>query len=113
MPRVKRGTLHAKRRRYLKKQTKGYMWGRKSKMKLMKTAIVKAGAYAYRDRRRKKRDMRGLAIIRINAGAREHGTTYAKLISALKKKNITIDRKILSTLAKDHPNVFKKIVEQI
>ena len=87
MPRVTRGTQHTKRRRSLLERTKGYKWGRKSKIKLAKTAILKAGAYAFRDRRAKKRSFRRLWNVKINAVARELGTTYSQLINALAKRN--------------------------
>ncbi len=87
------------------------MWGRKSKIKLAKTAFFKAGAYAYRDRRNKKRDLRGLQIIKIGAVAKENGFSYSKLIKQLKDAKIELDRKILSQIAEKHPEVFKKIVE--
>lgn len=91
-------------------QTKGYMWGRKSKIKLAKTAILKAGKNAYRDRRRKKRTMRRLWQTRVNAGARLEGMSYSKLIGGLKKAGITLDRKILSQLAAQYPEAFKSVV---
>ena len=91
-------------------QTKGYMWGRKSKLKLAKIAILKAGKNAYRDRRRKKRTMRRLWQTRVNAAARENGISYSKLIGALKKSGIVLDRKILSQLAMLYPEVFKAVV---
>lgn len=111
MPRVKRGVLHVKKRRALLKRTKGFMWGRKSQMKVAHTAVLKAGQHALMDRRKKKRDFRGLWNIRINAGARAIGTTYSKLIPALKKRNIELDRKILAMLAAEHPAVFEKVVK--
>ncbi len=111
MPRVKRGMHRIKRRKNILARTKGMMWGRKSKITLAKTAATKAGANAYRDRKLKKRDNRGLQQIRINAGARLNGTTYSKLISGLKKNNIILDRKILSELASKHPTVFAEIVK--
>ncbi len=110
MPRVKRGKIHLKRRAHLKQQVKGFMWGRKSKMKLMPIAILKAGKNAYRDRRLKKRDMRALWQLRINAAARENGWSYSKLIGALKKANVALDRKILSELAVKYPEAFKAVV---
>ncbi len=110
MPRVKRGTQHVKRRKNILSRTKGMMWGRKSKLKLAKTASVKAGVYARTGRKLKKRTNRALMNTRINAAARETGTTYAKLIAALKSKNIDLDRKVLSEIAMHHPEVFKKIV---
>jgi len=111
MPRVKRGKHHLKRRKNLLRHTKGYMWGRKSKIKLAKVAFLKAGAYAYRDRRNKKRDMRGLQIIKINAASRANGFSYSRLVNKLKNAGIELDRKILSQLAEKHPAIFKKIVE--
>jgi len=110
MPRVKRGKLHLKHRKNLQRQAKGFMWGRKSKMKLIKIAILKSGKNAYRDRRLKKRDMRSLWQLRINAAARENGWSYSKLIGALKKANVTLDRKILAELAVKYPEAFKAVV---
>lgn len=85
------------------------MWGRKSKITLAKTAATKAGVQAYVGRKLKKRDNRALQQIRINASARELGTTYSKLIDALKKKGSALDRKVLSEIAAKHPAVFAKI----
>ncbi|HBK33885.1 TPA: 50S ribosomal protein L20 [Candidatus Uhrbacteria bacterium] len=113
MARVKRGTHHVKRRRNLLAKTKGMMWGRKSKIKLAKVASLKAGAYAYRDRRNKKRTFRRLWQVRINAAIRPLGMSYSKLIHALKEKNVSLDRKILSSLAKDHPAIFEKVVKSL
>lgn len=110
MPRVKRGKTHLKHRKYILAQTKGYMWGRKSKIKLAKVAILKAGVNAYRDRRLKKRDMRALFTTRINAAARDNGTKYSTLISAMKKAGISLNRKVLSELAAKHPEAFKAVV---
>lgn len=110
MPRVKRGKMHLKRRKNLLAQTKGYMWGRKSKIKLAKVAVLKAGKNAYKDRRMKKREMRSLWQIRIGAAVRPEGLNYSKFIGGLKKANITLDRKILSMLAKDYPEAFKAVV---
>jgi len=113
MPRVKRGTHRVKRRKKFLAATKGYMWGRKSKITLMKTAVLKAGVHAYVDRKRRKRDFRSMWNIRLNAAARDEGMKYSTLISALKKKGIALDRKILSTLAIEHPAVFAKIVAAV
>jgi len=112
MPRVKRGTQHIKRRKNLLSKTKGMMWKRKSSIKLARPAFLKAGVNAYRDRRNKKRSFRGLFQIRINAAVRPFGLSYSKFMDALKKANIALDRKVLSTLAKDHPAVFAKLVEK-
>jgi large subunit ribosomal protein L20 len=113
MPRVKRGTHHAKRRRNLLAKTKGMMWGRKSKIKLAKVASLKAGKYAYRDRRAKKRAFRRLFQVRLNAAVRPFGLSYSRFMDGIKKAGIELDRKVLSTLAKDRPAVFQKIVEKI
>ena len=111
MPRVKRGVAHVKHRKKILAKTKGMMWGRKSKIKLAKTAAVKAGAYARAGRRMKKGRNRALMNIRVNAGARELGTTYSKLICDLKSRKIELDRKVLSEIAAKHPKVFEKIVK--
>lgn len=111
MPRVKRGTHRIKRRKNILARTKGMMWGRKSKITLAKTAMTKSGANAYRDRKLKKRNNRALQQIRINAASREVGTTFSKLIGDLKKRNVALDRKVLSEIANKHPAVFAKIVK--
>jgi len=113
MPRVKRGKIHMKRRRNILKQVKGYRWGRKSKVKLAKTAILKAGTRAFADRRIKKRTARALWQVRINAAARIAGTKYSALINDLKKSNSEIDRKILSELGAKYLEVFKAVVEKV
>lgn len=113
MPRVKRGVHHVRRRRNILKKVRGYRWGRKSKLKLAKTAILKAGSYAYRDRRAKKRSMRGLWNLRINAALREKGMKYSTFIHQLKVMGIVLDRKILADLAAHHAPVFQKLVETI
>jgi len=112
MPRVKRGTQHTKRRKSLLEKTKGMMWGRKSKIRLARPAMLKAGVNAYRDRRNKKRSFRRLWQVRLNAALRPLGTTYSRFMDGLKKANITLDRKVLSQMAKDQPAVFKNIVEK-
>ncbi len=113
MPRVKRGVHHVKRRKNILRRAKGYKWGRKSKLKLAKIAVIKAGKYAYRDRRTKKRDRRALWTVRINAAVREGGLNYATFIDKAKKKGIVLDRKVLAALAADHPAVFRKIVDTV
>lgn len=112
MPRVKRGIIHLKKRKKLLKAVKGYRWGRKKLIKLARPAMLKAGAYAYRDRRNKKRSARRLWNIQINAACREGGISYSKFIAGLKKGTIEVDRKILSQLAQKHPVIFAKIVEK-
>ncbi len=110
MPRVKRGTIHKKKKRTLLKAVKGYKWGRKNKIKLARPAMLKAGVYAYRDRRNKKRDRRALWQIQISAACKERGTSYSKVMGLLKKQQIEIDRKILSGLAQTHPTLFDAIL---
>ncbi len=111
MPRVKRGTHRIKRRKNILARTKGMMWGRKNRITLAKIAAIKAGWNAYRDRKLKKRDNRGLMQTRIGAAAKMLGTNYSKLMGDLRKRNIGLDRKVLSQLAATHPNVFEKIVK--
>lgn len=113
MPRVKRGNVRTKKRRAVLSQTKGYMWGRKNLIKQAKTAIKKAGVYAFRDRRAKKRTNRGLWQINISSAVKENGLSYAKFMSGLKKQNIILDRKILATLAQKNPEIFAKIIKNI
>ncbi len=109
--RVKRGTTHARQRSRLLKRVKGYRWGRKNRVRLAKTAILKAGQHAYRDRKKKKRVNRQLWQVQINAAARAHGLSYSKFIAALKRSHIGIDRKILATLAQTEPAAFRAIVD--
>jgi len=113
MPRVKRGTIHTKKRRKLLSKVKGYKWGRKKLIRAAKTAAVKAGAHAYVDRKKKKRNARALWQIKINAFVREHGLSYSKFINLLKGGKIDIDRKILADLAVNNKKVLSKIVEEI
>ena len=111
MSRVKRSVLHGKKRTRILKLTKGYRWGRKNLIKQAITASHLAGAHALADRRKKKSVNRALWQIKINAALRENGQSYSKFIPLLKKNNIALDRKVLSTIAKDYPAVFKKIIE--
>lgn len=109
--RVKRGvTARAKHKKILK-AAKGMQHARTRSYRLAKQGVIRSLQYAYRDRRNRKRDLRGLWITRINAAARLNGTTYGKLISSLKAKNIELDRKILAELATNEPKAFTKIVE--
>ena len=111
MPRVKRGTQANKKRRKLLKQTKGYMWGRKSKEKQARQALMKAWTYGYRDRKVRKREFRKLWQTKINAGARNNETTYSRLIDALTKKQIGLNRKMLADLAENEPKSFTRVIE--
>ncbi len=113
MVRVKRGVAAHKRRKNLLELAKGFHWSRKSKYRLAKEGLLHALKYAYRDRRNKKRDFRQLWQIRINAAVKSLGLSYSKFICLLKKKNIELDRKVLSNLAKDYPKIFKKIAEGV
>jgi large subunit ribosomal protein L20 len=110
MTRVKRGVLKTKTRRNILKQVKGFRLNRRSKEASAIEAIMHAGANAFAHRRDKKGDFRRLWNVRINAILRENGSTYSKFIGAMKKKNIEIDRKILSTLAQTNPETFKRIL---
>lgn len=113
MARVKRGTMKTKRRRFVLAQTKGYRFARSKKERAAREAIFHAGAYAFRDRRAKKREFRRLWALRINAAARQFGFSYSQLIGALKRRNMGLDRKSLATLAKDHPEIFARVVEKL
>jgi len=110
MPRVKRGVNAHKHREKVLKATKGFRWGRKSKERAAKEALLHAWTRSFHGRKEKKRNYRMLWNVRVNAGARAEGISYSKLIAALKAKKIKLDRKILANLAKEHPEVFKKIV---
>jgi len=111
MTRVKKGVHALKRRRSILKQTKGMRHGRSTKERQAKEALLHAGNYSFAHRKDKKSHNRKLWNIKINAGARELGVSYSKLIGALKKKNIMLDRKILSDFAEHHPKTFAKILE--
>ncbi len=112
MVRVKRGVTKRRRRKKVIAQAKGYRWGRKSKYRLAKQALMKALTYAYRDRRVKKREFRRLWQIQIQAACRERGKKYSEFIHALKQKNIELDRKVLANLAQDYPEIFSQVFEE-
>jgi len=112
MARVKRGvTSHAKHKKTLK-AAKGYYGRRKNTIRIAKQAVEKAGQYAFRDRKNKKRTFRALWIQRINAGVRQFGLTYSRFINGLETAGVTIDRKVLSDLAIREPAAFQMIVEK-
>lgn len=113
MVRVKRGKTAHKRRKRLLKQVKGFRWGRKSKFRLAKEALYHAWEYAYRDRKTKKREFRKLWQVQINAACRKAGISYSRFMAGLKKNKIALDRKILSNLAQNQPQIFEKIVEKV
>ena len=112
MPRVKRGvTAHARHKKVLDK-AKGYYGARSKVFRVAKQAVTKAGQYAYRDRRQRKRQFRALWIARINAAARENGMSYSRLIDGLTKANIDVDRKVLADLAVFDAAGFSALAEK-
>jgi len=110
--RIKRGKLRTKKRKKLLKETKGFKWGRKNLFKRAKEAWMKAQSYAYRDRRRRKRDFRRLWNIQINAACRQEGISYSRFINGLKRAGIALNRKMLAQIAQEEPAVFKQIVKK-
>jgi large subunit ribosomal protein L20 len=113
MARVKRGVAASKRRKNVLSAAKGFRWRRSKNYAAAKEALLKAGKYAHRDRRKKKGINRSLWILRLNNALRQQGLTYSKFISVLKSKKIEIDRKTLSQLAVENPDIFVKFVEKI
>ena len=112
MPRVKRGvTAHAKHKKVIDR-AKGYYGRRKNVFRVAKQAVIKAGQYAYRARRQKKRQFRALWIVRINAGARENGLSYSRFMDGLKKAQVAIDRKVLADLAVFDKPAFAVLAER-
>lgn len=109
MPRVKRGVTARARHKKVLAQAKGYRGRRKNVYRIATQAVTKAGQYAYRDRRNRKREFRALWIVRINAAARECGLTYSRLMNGLKKAEIEIDRKMLADLAVNDKAAFAAI----
>jgi large subunit ribosomal protein L20 len=112
MSRIKRSVASRARRKKILDLAKGYYGARSRQFKVAKQAVIKAGQYAYRDRRQKKRQFRNLWIIRINAGAREHGLSYSRFISGLKKAGVEVDRKVLADLAMHEPASFAVLAQQ-
>ena len=112
MARISRGTTTKARHKKVLKRAKGYYGRRKNVFRVAVQAVERGMQYAYRDRRNRKRDFRGLWIQRINAGARMNGLTYSQFINGLKKATIEIDRKILAELAVNQPELFKSLVEK-
>lgn len=112
MPRVKRGVTAHRRHKKIMNQAKGYYGARSRVYRVAKQAVIKAQQYAYRDRRQRKRQFRALWIARINAGARQNGLSYSRLIAGLKKANVEIDRKVLADLAMNEQQAFTAVVEQ-
>ena len=112
MPRVKRGVTASARHRKVLDKAKGYYGARSRVYRVAKQAVIKAGQYAYRDRRVRKRDFRGLWIVRINAAARECGLSYSRMIHGLHTVGIEVDRKVLADLAVNDKPGFAKLAEQ-
>lgn len=112
MARVKRGVTAGRRHKKVLGKAKGYYNARSKVFRAAKQAVIKAGQYAYRDRRAKKRDFRGLWIMRINAAARLHDLSYSRLIAGLRKAGLEIDRKVLADLAVHDANAFGVIAAQ-
>jgi len=113
MPRVKRGTVRRASRKKLAKLTKGYFLNKSKLYKFMKEAADRAGRYAYRDRRRRKRDFRRLWILRIGAAARNNQLTYSKLIYGLKKLGLELDRKMLAEMAANDQAAFAELAAKV
>ncbi len=113
MTRVKRGKTSKAKHKKVLKSAKGYWGRRKNTIRVAKQAVEKAMQYAYRDRRRNKRNFRSLWIQRINAGVRAEGLTYSKFINGLAKSKINIDRKVLADIAYNNPETFKSIVKKV
>lgn len=112
MPRVKRGvTAHARHKKVLK-QAKGYYGARKNVYRVATQAVTRAGQYAYRDRRQRKRQFRALWIVRINAAARQFGLSYSRMMDGLNKSGIELDRKVLADLAVHDISAFGRVAEQ-
>jgi large subunit ribosomal protein L20 len=112
MPRVKRGVVARRRHKKILKQAKGYYGARSRVFRVAKQAVTKAGQYAYRDRRQRKRQFRSLWITRINAQSRANGLSYSRLINGLRKASIDLDRRVLADLAVHDKPAFAAIVEQ-
>ena len=111
MARVKRGVVAKARHKKILRQAKGYYGARSRTYKVAKQAVIKAGQYAYRDRRQRKRQFRALWITRINAAARLHGLSYSRLVNGLKRADIQVDRKVLADIAVHDPEAFGAIAK--
>jgi large subunit ribosomal protein L20 len=109
MPRAKGGPKTRRRHKKIMKAAKGYVGGRRKTYRQARETVERGLTYAYRDRRQRKRDFRGLWITRINAAARQHGLTYSRLVAGLKAAGVTVDRKILAALALDDARAFAEL----
>lgn len=113
MTRIKRGVIARKRKKNILKKTKGYYLGRKTRIKIAKQAVIKAGQNAYYDRKRKKADFRHVWVIRMNGALRQYGVSYSKFIGMLKAQKIDLNRKVLSEIAANDPAAFENLVKQV
>jgi len=111
--RTRKGSARTRAKRRLYRRAKGYRGGRKNLLRTVKETLIRSGAYAYRDRRVRKREFRKLWVIRINAAVRERGLRYSEFIFGLKKAGIELDRKALSEMAISDPTGFDSVVEQV
>ncbi len=111
MSRIKRGVCARKRHKKILEEAKGYRGARSRTFRVAKQAVIKAGQYAYRDRRNKKRVMRALWIVRVGAAARMHGLSYSQFMHGLKKAAVDLDRKMLALLAVEQPEHFAELVQ--
>ncbi len=112
MARVKRGVTAKQRHKKILKKAKGHYGARRKSFRVAKQSVTKAGQYAYRDRRNRKREFRALWIVRINAAARSHGLSYSRLMDGLKKAGVELDRKVLADMAVLQPEAFGAVAEQ-
>ena len=112
MARVKRGVTARQRHKKVLKKAKGHYGARRKSFRVAKQSVTKAGQYAYRDRRNRKREFRALWIVRINAGARAHGLSYSRCMDGLKKAGVELDRKVLADMAVFEPEAFGAVAEQ-
>ena len=112
MARVKRGVTARQRHKKVLKKAKGHYGARRKSFRIAKQSVTKAGQYAYRDRRNRKREFRALWIVRINAGARAHGLSYSRFMDGLKKAGVELDRKVLADMAVFEPEAFGAVAEQ-
>ena len=110
MTRVKRGTQNIRKRKSILSRVKGYKWGRSKKLRQAKEAMFHAGLHSFQHRRKKKGEFRKLWQIRISSIAKAEGISYSKLIHSLKKNSSNLNRKVMSDLAKDNPDVFKRVI---
>jgi large subunit ribosomal protein L20 len=110
MPRVKRGFKARRRRKKILKAAKGFRGGHSKQLRTADAMVMRAGRYAYRDRRARKRDFRSLWIVRINAAAREHGLSYSRFIGGLQRAGILLDRKVIADMAVHDPAAFSRLV---